>query len=197
MIDPCGRPNILRGVQRVMTKYELSQCVDSCGDALYGFCMHLTGNRVDADDLFQDTFLTAYEKADRISISDNPESYLIGIAIRLWKNMMRKETRRKRIAGLESFEEKQDYGDKFQAKEKTENTPEELTIHQECNRKLLSYVRELKPVYRIVISLYYESDKTIQEIASIMKVPQGTVKYWLSHSRKILRKKMEEAGYDG
>ena len=180
-----------------MTKHELSQCVDSCGDALYGFCMHLTGNRVDADDLFQDTFLTAYEKADKISISDNPDSYLMGIAIRLWKNMMRKETRRKRIAGLDSFEERQEQGDKFQATNRTDSTPEELTIHHECNKKLLSYVSELKPAYRIVISLYYESDKSIQEISSIMKVPQGTVKYWLSHSRKILRKKMEEAGYDG
>ena len=51
-----------------MTKDELSQCVDSCGDALYGFCLHLTGRRSDADDLFQDSFLKALEKVEKIRI---------------------------------------------------------------------------------------------------------------------------------
>ncbi len=74
-----------------MTKDELSQCVDSCGDALYGFCLHLTGSRSDADDLFQDSFLTALEKVEKIRLSENPESYLMGIAQRLWKNQKRKE----------------------------------------------------------------------------------------------------------
>lgn len=63
-----------------MTNDELSQCLDSCGDAVYGFCLYLTGSRMKADDLYQDTFLTALEKADRISIDDNPGSYLMGIS---------------------------------------------------------------------------------------------------------------------
>ena len=179
-----------------MTKEEFSQCVDSCGDALYGFCLHLTGSRTNADDLFQDTFLSALEKVEKINLSGNTENYLIGIALRLWKNQIRKETRRKRIAGSESLEERQENGDRIQIKDIREETPEKETIDKECNEKLMSYVRELKPVYRISISLYYGAGKSIHEIAGIMKVPQGTVKSWLSHARKILRKKMEEAGYD-
>ncbi len=179
-----------------MTKGELSQCVDSCGDALYGFCLHLTGSRSDADDLFQDSFLKALEKVEKIRISENPESYLMGIAQRLWKNQKRKEARRKNIAASDSLEERQELGEQFQVKDTSEGTLEELTINHEYSEKLMSYVRELKPVYRIAISLYYESGKSIREIAGIMRVPQGTVKFWLSHSRKILRKMMEEAGYD-
>ena len=91
-----------------MTSEELSQCLDSCGDNVYGFCLYLTGNRVKADDLYQDTFLTALEKADRISVDDNPGSYLMGIALRLWKNHERKNARRMRIAGSESLEERQE-----------------------------------------------------------------------------------------
>ena len=179
-----------------MTKDELSQCVDSCGDALYGFCLHLTGSRADADDLFQDSFLTALEKVGRIRLTDNPESYLMGIAQRLWMNQKRKEARRKSIAGLDSLEERQELGEQFQIKEVREESPEAMTIDQECNEELMSYVRKLKPVYRVVITLYYESGKSIREIAGIMRVPQGTIKYWLSHARKILRKMMEDAGYD-
>ncbi len=179
-----------------MTKEELSQCVDSCGDALYGFCLHLTGSRSDTDDLFQDSFLKALEKIDKIRFEDNPESYLMGIASRLWKNQLRKKSRRKQIIGLDSLEERQELGEGFQLKESNGRTPEEMTIDHECNEKLMSYVRELKPTYRIIISLYYEAGKSVREISNILRIPQGTVKYRLSQARKVLRKKMEEAGYD-
>ncbi len=91
-----------------MTKEKLSQRLYSCGDDIYGFCMYLTGNRANADDLYQDTFLTALEKADRISFNDNPKSYLMGMALRLRKNHECKDARRMRIAGSESLEERLD-----------------------------------------------------------------------------------------
>ena len=150
-----------------MTKDEFSQCVDSCGDALYGFCVHLTGSRANADDLFQDAFLSALEKVEKISPSYNTENYLIGIALRLWKNQIRKEARRKRIAGSESLEERQENGDRIQIKDIREENPEKMAIDKERSEILMSYVRELKPVYRISISLYYGGGKSIREIAGI------------------------------
>ena len=182
-----------------MTKDEFSQCIDSCGDALYRFCLHLTGSRADADDLYQDTFITALDKAEKIRMADNPESYLMGIALRLWRNHRRREERRKRIAGTESLEERQESGalPVIPINGDSGRTPEEVSAERELKKKLAEFVGELKPAYRIPISLYYAGGKSIKEIAVIMKLPQGTVKRRLSWARRILRKKLEDAGYDG
>ena len=180
-----------------MTNDELSQSLDSCGDAVYGFCLYLTGSRIKADDLYQDTFLTALEKADKISIDDNPGSYLMGIALRLWKNHERRDARRMRIAGLESLEERQErVGTEEIGVNGKDQSPEEMILEQDQNRKLKELVLQLKPAYRIPISLYYAGEKSVKEIADIMKIPQGTVKRRLFQARKILRKMMEDAGYD-
>nr|MCR5769203.1 RNA polymerase sigma factor [Lachnospiraceae bacterium] len=175
-----------------MTSEELSQCLDSCGDNVYGFCIYLTGNRVKADDLYQDTFLTALEKADRISVNDNPESYLMGIALRLWKNHERKNARRMRIAGSDSLEERQERtGMAENTTGITDRSAEDMYLEQDMNRKLKELVLQLKPAYRIPVSLYYAGEKSVKEIADIMKLPQGTVKRRLFHARKILREMME------
>ncbi|MBQ7771874.1 MAG: RNA polymerase sigma factor [Bacteroidales bacterium] len=42
-------------------------------------------------------------------------------------------------------------------------------------------------VYRSVIVLYYFEDLSIKEIASILRMPVGTVKYHLSYGRNHLR----------
>ena len=68
---------------------------------IFHFCYHLTGNRMDAEDLFQDTFLTAWEKRDvlRNQASDSQiKNYLLGITTHLWKNHQRKRLRRNEIA---------------------------------------------------------------------------------------------------
>ena len=44
-----------------MTVFELEQCIEEYGKEIYSFCLHLTGVREWADELYQDTFLTAME----------------------------------------------------------------------------------------------------------------------------------------
>ena len=132
-------------------------------------------------------------------MADNPESYLMGIALRLWRNHRRREERRKRIAGTESLEERQESGalPEIPINGDSGRTPEEVSAERELKKKLAEFVGELKPAYRIPISLYYAGGKSIKDIAVIMKLPQGTVKRRLSQARRILRKKLEDAGYDG
>ena len=88
-----------------MTLRELEQCIETYGAEIYSFCVYLTGNRPEAEELYQDTFLKAMEVLDRIQEEGNPKSYLLSIAIRLWKNGNRKMFRRNRIAPTKSTEE--------------------------------------------------------------------------------------------
>ncbi len=82
-----------------VNRQELEQCVHEYGKELYAFCCRLTPNQAEADDLYQDTFLKAVELQEQIEANRNPRSYLISIALRIWKNRRRKAAWRSRIAG--------------------------------------------------------------------------------------------------
>ena len=73
-----------------MTMKELESCIEAYGKDIYTFCLHLAGNKELADDLYQDTFLTALEGMERIDKEANTKSYLLSISIRIWKNTKRK-----------------------------------------------------------------------------------------------------------
>ena len=86
-----------------MNKLQLEQCIREYGREIYFFCYHLTGNVQEAKELYQDTFLKAVELMKNINYENNPKSFLISIALRLWKNKKRKYAWRMRIAETESL----------------------------------------------------------------------------------------------
>ena len=107
-----------------MTKQELEQCISEYGKDIYSFCKHLTYDQQEADDLYQDTFLKAIELQQKIAYKDQTKSYLIGIAIRIWKNRKRKYAWRNRIAAVERMVEERDEA----VPEEWASSPEEAYI---------------------------------------------------------------------
>ena len=87
-----------------MTITELEQYIDEYGKDIFSFCKQVTGSVQEGEDLYQDTFLKAMELSERMDIENNPKSFLLSIAIRLWKNRRRKFAWKQRIAGMESLE---------------------------------------------------------------------------------------------
>ena len=76
-----------------------SSFVDQYSKDVYAFCGYLTGNAHDRDDLFQDTFLLATEQMDRIREDGNVKSYLLSLAIGIWRNRVRKRKVRMLLTG--------------------------------------------------------------------------------------------------
>lgn len=177
-----------------MTIAELEQCIDCYGKEIYGFCRHITGSLQEGEDLYQDTFLKAVELAEKIDMNQNPKSYLISIAMRLWRNRCRKRAWRQRIvpeeqADIQVMAEKNEMADDVKM-------PEAKVLIAEQNALVSKCVRELEEKYRIPIYLYYSAELSVQEISSCLKIPQGTVKSRLYKARAILKEKLEVIGYD-
>lgn len=163
-----------------MTIQELEQCIAFYGKDIYSFCMHLTGNKERADDLYQDTFLEAMKKIKEIRYRENPKSYLLSIAVRLWKNQVRKAAWRNRIAPQVSEETI------VELSEPVGQDFFEHLITEEEKKSLWKAINRLSDHLRISILLYYMEELTIAEIAGMLKIPQGTVKSRLYHARKQL-----------
>lgn len=149
------------------------------------FCCHLTGNVQEAEELYQDTFLKAVELMKNIDYENNPKSFLISIALRLWKNKKRKYAWRMRIAGTESLIE--ETVENLEA----ENCPEEEMIQKEIQRQVRKAVAGLEEKYRIPVYLFYTVQMSVAEISKTLKIPEGTVKTRLYKARKLLKEKLE------
>ena len=171
-----------------MTKLELEQCMDAHGKEIYSFCKSLTGNQMEADDLYQDTFLTAMEKDDKIHMEGNPKSYLLSVAVRLWKNRKRKFAWRNRIAGMETFV---DGWEEHGTESVRQDSPEEIFFGEEEKQIVRHAVRGLPEKHRVVVLLFYMEEMTVAEIAAVLKLPQGTVKSRLHHARQQLQNELE------
>ena len=57
-------------------------------------------------------------------------------------------------------------------------------------------IQTLPDKIRIPLILFYLSDCSVEQIAGIMKKPPGTVKSRLFKGRSLIRKRLEEAGYE-
>ena len=171
-----------------MTTEEFEDLLEVHGNDIYRFCIYIMQNRENAEDLYQDTVLTAFRKAYDIDIADNPKAYLLSVAVKLSHNFFRKEKRK---------------NDKLMpsAAEMLENIPNDSDIQASAEDKALkaalkTAVLELAEKYRVPIVLYYYGEHDIADISAIMKLPQGTVKSRLHKARELLAEKLKKEGFD-
>lgn len=163
---------------------ELERLIQEYGRAVYGLCRKLTGSSYDADDLYQQTFITAMNK--NIDYSKNPKAMLMKICITQWKSQLQKQTRRKTIAPQDSYEEKS-----FEVF--SDEDTESVVIHREEVRLVRKALFELEDRYRLPLFLLYTSGLTVREAAQALSLPEGTVKSRAYRGKAIIKKKLEEA----
>ena len=171
-----------------MTKRELEMCIDEYGKDIYSFCKRLTNNKLEADDLYQDTFLKAVQCRDKIEYGSNPKSYLLSIALRIWRNKKRKFAWRKRIADVQLTAAEQD----AQMCKSTAQSPEESITGKEKAESVRMAVNNLPEKLKITVLLFYMEDLSAAQIADALKIPVGTVLGRLHRARKILKKELED-----
>ena len=72
--------------------------IDSLWDAyagrVMGFAVYLTGDRTEAEDLLQDTFVAAYQSRHTYRADGKPVNWLLGIAARRWRDTRRRRRSR-------------------------------------------------------------------------------------------------------
>jgi RNA polymerase sigma-70 factor, ECF subfamily len=166
---------------------ELIELVKLHGKLIYGFCYKLTGNKEDTDDLYQEIFLKAMELRLKMDASRNPKAFLISIAIRLHKNHRRKLAWRQRIAPTAELDE---VANKFSSLA-SEATPEDEVLSIELRTMVHDAARRLDDKLKLPLYMYYTADMTVEEIASALRIPKGTVKSRLHKARMTMREVLE------
>lgn len=180
------------------------QIVETHSVSVYRFCRSLTVSQADAEDLYQDTFLNFFEKEKRIVdilkrkaaqgiewiAADDTRNYLIGIAVKLWKNQYRKQARRKKIAPTANLDEYLD------AMSDVGETPEEAVIAKDSLEEVRRQIAALPEKLKVVVMLFYGMDMSAEDIAKSMHLPASTIRNRLCRARKKIKEDMEARGYE-
>lgn len=172
---------------------DLSGLVQSHGKALYGFCWTLTKNQTDTDDLYQETFLKATQLCHKIDKDQNPKGFLISIAVGLWKNNRRKYARHQKMTCTDMFNENINHGS---SGINYEPSPEDAVISNELRGMIQSAADSLSDKLKIPLYMFYVTEMSTEEIASVLKIPPGTVKSRLYNARNALKTLLEVNGYE-
>jgi RNA polymerase sigma-70 factor (ECF subfamily) len=161
---------------------------------VFGIALHITGNRSDADDVAQDTFVKAYRHLGDFDGRADFFTWLYRIAVNTALNLLRGHKRSDRLGQAGAAEGAGARPER--AGSDHERTPREWLEVGERLRRVLVEIAGLSPVLRVTLVLATVEQLPYKRIAEIMEVPEGTVAWRVNEARKQLRDRLHEPGRD-
>ena len=152
---------------------------------LYRYLLRFVEDPPAAEDLFQQTWMRVMENIRRYDAGRSFEAWLFSVAHNLAIDHLRKRR-------LESLDEILPSG-RSRGDELTGTSPDALDQALEWERAgiVAAALRELPAIHREVLTLRFEEDLKLEQIASVAQVPLSTVKSRLSRALEGLRHKLE------
>ena len=153
--------------------------VERHGDRAYALALRILRSTSDAEEVAQDALVRAWRSLPRFRGDSAFSSWLYRIVARqAFDRAAVLKGRRNREVGVEGIEDL--YAG---AAEATGPDPQA----RERASRLERLVAELPEVPRTVVTLYYYQDRSVAEVARILRMPENTVKTHLSRARAALR----------
>jgi RNA polymerase sigma-70 factor (ECF subfamily) len=145
------------------------------GARLKSMAFHLVGNRQDAEDAVQETFVKAWRAIHGFQGNSGVGTWLCRILINACYDVNR---RRKREADPEEY-----------SLDDRPAPARQLALKVALEAAL----RRIQPKHRMVFLLFEVEGMRHSEIASVLEVPEGTSKAWLFEAKKELKRLLSEA----
>jgi RNA polymerase sigma-70 factor (ECF subfamily) len=168
-----GDPEILDGL------------IETYQHRLMRYLLSVTGSRPMAQDLFQETWLHVLERGSQYRSRWKFEVWLFSIA----RHLVIDEARRKKATSLQDLMDPE-AGIGFDPAAGGPSPFDETAAGEE-GRRISRVLTGIPAVYREVLTLRFQDELGLEEIASIVKVPLSTVKSRLYRGLDALRRLME------
>lgn len=149
-------------------------------DVIYQlYLQRMGGNRDDAADLLQDTFIKVYLNLHKYKADYTFGQWIYTIARNTFIDYVRK---RREEVSLDTFPE----GHPAASPSSSMPTPEESVINSQQRAQLEYHMSKMPPRYRKLIELRFFKDYSYEEIAAKLDIPLGTVKTRIHRARERL-----------
>jgi len=141
---------------------------------LFSICLKYSKNKQEAQDNFQDGFITIFDKIEQFKFKGSFEGWLKRVMV----NTILLKYRQKNVLSLV-----------------TEEIPDEVIVDIDDDEIsldfLLNLIQELPDRYRMVFNLYVLDGFSHKEVSKMLQIAEGTSKSNLARARAILKQKIE------
>jgi len=159
---------------------EFEERLAECGSLAFRVARGILRNTADAEDVAQEALLRAYKSFDRLRDHNKFRGWLVRISFRLALDRLRSTKRREQRDTLWAEP----------AHVPAPVTAEDVAASNQFQAHLDRALEELPEKLRLVLLLSAMDGYTIEEIASMLGVPLGTVKSRIFIARKKLAEKL-------
>lgn len=172
-------------VKRIKTKDQdaFSELIDLYGDRVLNLALKILRNSSDAEDVFQETFTTVFEKIHTFNEKSDLFTWIYRIATN-FALMKIRHTKRESITDTDL-----DYYDNRESI--PEHIPviyaEQAVLNEELRAELEKALQRIPEMYRTIFILRDLENLSTAETAKILKISESNVKVRLRRARLFLR----------
>jgi RNA polymerase sigma-70 factor (ECF subfamily) len=151
---------------------------------VYRFVLRLVRNEATAEDLISEVFLDVWRQAGKFEGRSAVSTWILSIA------------RFKALSALRRRSEEELDEQKAAAIADHADDPEATLAKKDKGEVLRQCLTALSAEHREVIDLVYYHEKSVEEVAAIVGIPEATVKTRMFYARKKLSELLKEKGID-
>jgi RNA polymerase sigma-70 factor, ECF subfamily len=175
-----ARSELVREAAQADARREFEERLAECGLLAYRVARGVLRNTADAEDVAQEALLRAYKSFERLRDRSRFRGWLVRISFRLALDRLRSAKRREQRDTLWSQP----------GHLPAPANAEDIAASNQFQGHLERALDELPEKLRLVLLLSAMDGYTIEEIASMLSVPLGTVKSRIFIARKKLAEKL-------
>lgn len=164
---------------------------------LLNYAYKMTFNKLDADDLLQETYLRAFRFFHKFEKGTNCKAWLFRIMKNLFINKYRKNQKE---PGKVDYGEIENFFDNIRSEKIDSTDLQEKVFSNLLDDELTNALNSLQDDFKTVVILCDLEGLSYEEIADFVQCPIGTVRSRLHRGRKMLQQKLydyaKQRGYD-
>ena len=151
---------------------------------VYRFVLRLVRNEATAEDLISEVFLDVWRQAGKFEGRSAVSTWMLSIA--RFKALSALRRRPEQELDDKTAEQIEDHSD----------DPEVALAKKDKAAVLRQALSKLSAEHREVVDLVYYHEKSVEEVAGIVGIPEATVKTRMFYARKKLSELLKEQGID-
>ena len=151
---------------------------------VYRFVLRLVRDESVAEDLISEVFLEVWRQAGRFEGRSQVSTWLLAIA------------RFKALSALRRRPDEELDDETAEAIEDPSDDPEVALDKKDKSAAIRKCLEKLSAEHREIIDLVYYHEKSVEEVAQIVGIPENTVKTRMFYARKRLAELLKAAGIE-
>ncbi|MBN9050116.1 MAG: sigma-70 family RNA polymerase sigma factor [Rhizobiales bacterium] len=151
---------------------------------VFRFVLRLVRNEATAEDLISEVFLDVWRQAGKFEGRSAATTWILAIA------------RFKALSALRKRPEQELDEEAAEAIPDQSDDPETATAKKDKSEALRRCLQGLSAEHREIVDLVYYHEKSVEEVAAIVGIPEATVKTRMFYARKKLSELLKAQGID-